>query len=238
MVVASKGIEIETLALPAQIVSEELGSSAPGRTVVLSGPSFAREVVQGEPTAVVAASSEQRLAEVTQQAFSHGSFRVYTSPDPLGVQLAAALKNVVAIAAGVADGLGYGANTLAALITRGLAEISRLGVRLGARRDTFMGLAGLGDLVLTCTGRLSRNRELGRQLGAGRRLADVLGEMRMVAEGVDTCRAARALGRAQGVPLPIVEQVHHILFEERDARVALAELMARPLRAEPEDDRS
>ncbi len=234
LVVASKGIEVATLALPAQIVGEEL--AAPGaRTVVLSGPSFAREVVQGEPTAVVAASADVGLAAAVQQVFSHRSFRVYTSPDPLGVQLAAALKNVVAIAAGVAHGLGFGANAQAALITRALAEISRLGVRLGARRETFMGLAGLGDLVLTCTGRLSRNREVGRQLGEGRRLAEVLAGMRMVAEGVDTCRAARALGQRERVPMPIVEQVHQILFEGKAPRAALAELLARPLRAEPED---
>jgi glycerol-3-phosphate dehydrogenase (NAD(P)+) len=204
--------------------------------VILSGPSFAREVVRGDPTAVVAAAERDAVAELAQRVFSHRNLRVYTSRDPVGVQVAAALKNVVAIAAGVADGLGFGANAAAALITRALAEISRLGVSLGARRETFMGLAGLGDLVLTCTGGLSRNRQVGRQVGLGRPLAQVLAEMRMVAEGVETCRAARALGAARGVAMPIVEQVHEILFEGKNPRAALAELLARPLRAEPEDD--
>ena len=234
IVIASKGIEVKTLKLPFQIVGEELGPEGGRRTVAICGPSFAREVAADEPTAVVAAAENAEMAQAAQRAFSHGNFRVYTSPDPLGVELSAALKNVVAIAAGVADGLGFGHNAGAALITRALAEISRLGVSLGARRETFMGLAGIGDLVLTCTGGLSRNRQVGQAIGRGRTLGEVLAEMKMVAEGVETCRAARALGRRQKVPMPIVEQVHEILFEDKDPRLALAELLARPLRAEPE----
>ncbi len=236
LVLAGKGIEVGTQRLPTQIVEDVLGPPASGRTVSLSGPSFARDLAAGDPTAIVAASLSQEHAGAAQRAFSHGNLRVYSSPDPVGVQVAAALKNVVAIAAGVADGLGFGSNAAAALITRALAEISRLGVRLGARRETFMGLAGIGDLVLTCTGGLSRNRQVGQALGRGRRLDEILGAMKMVAEGVETCRAARALGEAHGVPMPIVEQVHRILFEGHDPRAALGELLARPLRAEPETD--
>jgi glycerol-3-phosphate dehydrogenase (NAD(P)+) len=236
LVLAGKGIEVGTQRLPTQIVEDVLGAAARGRTVSLSGPSVARELASGDPTAIVAASHSAGHAGVVQRAFSHRNLRVYSSPDPVGVQVAAALKNVVAIAAGVADGLGFGSNAAAALITRALAEISRLGVRLGARRETFMGLAGIGDLVLTCTGGLSRNRQVGQALGQGRGLDEILGSMKMVAEGVETCRAARALGAAHGVPMPIVEQVHRILFEGHDPRAALAELLARPLRAEPETD--
>ncbi len=235
LVLAGKGIAVASLEFPSQIAARALGPALAARLVVLSGPSFAREVVLGEPTAVVAAAEHEPAAQRVQEVFSHLNLRVYTGPDPLGVQVAAALKNVVAIAAGVADGLGFGSNALAALITRALAEISRLGVTLGARRDTFMGLAGLGDLVLTCTGGLSRNRQVGQALGRGHSLDEILGGMRMVAEGVETCRAARALGARHGVAMPIVEQVHAILFEGKDPRGALAELLARPLRAEPED---
>ncbi|MBP7147182.1 MAG: NAD(P)-dependent glycerol-3-phosphate dehydrogenase [Acidobacteria bacterium] len=236
LVLASKGIEVGSLLLPADIVGAELGEPARARAVAFSGPSFAREVALGHPTAVVAACPDERHATAVQELFSHANLRVYTSPDRAGVQLAGALKNVVAIAAGVADGLGFGANATAALITRALAEISRLGVRLGSRRDTFMGLAGLGDLVLTCTGEASRNRQVGQQLGRGRALPDILSGMRAVAEGVDTCRAAVALGARHAVSLPIAEQVHEILFRGKDPRAALAELLARPLRAEPEDE--
>ncbi|MBP1611376.1 MAG: Glycerol-3-phosphate dehydrogenase [Acidobacteria bacterium] len=233
--IAAKGIEVGTLALPSAIVGQVLGADAEARSVAFSGPSFAREVVAGEPTAVVAACADGSQAERVQQLFSHDNLRVYTSPDAVGVQLAGALKNVVAIAAGVLDGLNHGSNALAALITRGNAEISRLGVALGARRDTFMGLAGMGDLVLTCTGHLSRNRLLGRELARGRSLAEIVGGMNMVAEGVETTRAAAVLARATGVEMPIVDQVHAILFEGMEPRRALAALLARPLKAETED---
>jgi glycerol-3-phosphate dehydrogenase (NAD(P)+) len=238
LAIAAKGIEVGTLALPSAIVGQVLGPQAEARAVAFSGPSFAREVVDGEPTAVVAASPDVVQAEAVQRLFSHDNLRVYTSPDALGVHLAGALKNIVAIAAGVLDGLNHGSNALAALITRGNAEISRLGVALGARRETFMGLAGMGDLVLTCTGHLSRNRLLGRELARGRSLAEIVGGMNMVAEGVETTRAAAGLARQAGVEMPIVDQVHAILFEGRDPRRALAALLARPLKAEIEDARS
>lgn len=235
VVLVAKGIEVGTLRFPNQILAEALGPEVVDRTVVMCGPSFAREVALGEPTAVVAAGPGPE-AETCQHYFSHNHFRVYTSPDQIGVEVAAALKNVVAIAAGVADGLGFGSNAAGALVTRALAEISRLGISLGAHRETFMGLAGIGDLVLTCTGRLSRNRQVGQHLGRGRSLQEILSEMKMVAEGVETCRAARALGERQGVPMPIVEQVYQILFEQKDPRRALDELFARRLRPEPEAD--
>ncbi|MCU0229926.1 MAG: NAD(P)-dependent glycerol-3-phosphate dehydrogenase [Acidobacteria bacterium] len=238
LAIAAKGIEVGTLALPSEIVGQVLGTEAEARAVAFSGPSFAREVVDGEPTAVVAACPDAAQAEAVQRLFSHDNLRVYTSFDALGVQLAGALKNVVAIAAGVLDGLNHGSNALAALITRGNAEISRLGVALGARRETFMGLAGMGDLVLTCTGHLSRNRLLGRELARGRSLAEIVGGMNMVAEGVETTRAAAGLAQRTGVEMPIVDQVHAILFEGRDPRRALAALLARPLKAETEDARS
>ncbi|RMG43801.1 MAG: NAD(P)-dependent glycerol-3-phosphate dehydrogenase, partial [Acidobacteria bacterium] len=233
--IACKGIEVGTRALPSRIVEETLGEAAGGRVVVLSGPSFAAELAAGEPTAVVAASADREAAGAVQRRLSLRNLRVYTSSDPLGVQLAAALKNVVAIAAGIADGLGHGSNTAAALITRSLAEIARLGVALGARRETFAGLAGVGDLVLTCTGGLSRNRHVGRELGRGRSLADVLGEMQMVAEGVETSRAARELAAEAGVEMPIVEQVHAVLFRGKAPADALRELLSRPLKAEDEE---
>ncbi len=238
LAIAAKGIEVGTLALPSAIAGEVLGPGALRRAVAFSGPSFAREVVAGEPTAVVAACADGAQAEAVQRLFSHDNLRVYTSPDAIGVQLAGALKNVVAIAAGVLDGLNHGSNALAALITRGNAEISRLGAALGARRDTFMGLAGMGDLVLTCTGHLSRNRLLGRELARGRSLAEIVGGMNMVAEGVETTRAAAMLARREGVEMPIVDQVHAILFEGMDPRRALAALLARPLKAETEDPRT
>lgn len=232
--IAAKGIEVGTLDLPSAILEGVLGKQVGARAVAFSGPSFAREVVEGEPTAVVAASLAPSLAEEIQARFSVGNLRVYTSPDLVGVQLAGALKNVVAIAAGALDGLGHGSNSLAALITRGNAEISRLGVALGARRETFMGLAGMGDLVLTCTGHLSRNRLVGRELARGRALDEIVAGMNMVAEGVETTRAARALAERAGVEMPIVDQVHAILFEGRDPRHALESLLSRPLKPEIE----
>ncbi len=237
LVLACKGIEVATLALPDRIVLESLGEGSSGRTVVLTGPSFARELAEGQPTAVVAAGPAGPARRV-QEAFAGANLRVYRSDDRLGAELCGALKNVVAIAAGVADGLGFRSNTMAALVTRALAEIARLGTAMGARRETFMGLAGLGDLVLTCTGNLSRNRRVGRELGRGRPLREILAETREVAEGVETARAVVRLARRHRVEMPISTEVHGILFEGKDPRRALADLLARPLRAEPEDGKT
>ncbi len=229
LIVATKGIERESFALMTDIVAEEL----PGRSVVaLSGPSFAAEVAQRQPTAVVAASREESAALRTQQLFSSPEFRVYTQRDVVGVELGGALKNVMAVATGVLDGLGLGFNPRAALITRGLAEMTRLGVALGAEPSTFAGLAGMGDLVLTCTGSLSRNRTVGVEIGQGRPVDDVLHARETVAEGVVTTQSAHALALSRGVEMPIVRTMHRILFEAMPPRDAIAELMARALRAE------
>lgn len=229
LIVATKGIERETFALMTDIVAEEL----PGRPVVaLSGPSFAAEVAHRQPTAVVAASREEAAALRTQQLFSSPEFRVYTQRDVVGVELGGALKNVMAVATGVLDGLGLGFNPRAALITRGLAEMTRLGVALGAEPLTFAGLAGMGDLVLTCTGSLSRNRTVGVEIGQGRPIDEVLHARETIAEGVITTQSAHALAQARGVEMPIVRSMHRILFEAMPPRDAIAELMARALRAE------
>lgn len=229
LVSATKGLEVDTLRRMSEVASEE----APGLEVaVLSGPSFALEVAQGQPTAVVVASAHAAVAEAVQQAFANPTFRVYSSDDVVGVELAGALKNVIAIAAGIVDGLGYGQNTVAALITRGLAEIGRLGVALGGRAETFSGLAGLGDLVLTATGSLSRNRKLGRVLGAGRSLDEAVRETVMVAEGVRTTRAACALAERARIEMPIAEQMRAVLYEGRSPREAVDALMIRSLKRE------
>ncbi len=229
LIVATKGIERETFALMTDIVAEEL----PGRPVVaLSGPSFAAEVAMRQPTAVVAASRDSAAALRTQQLFSSPEFRVYTQRDVVGVELGGALKNVMAVATGVLDGLGLGFNPRAALITRGLAEMTRLGVALGAEAPTFAGLAGMGDLVLTCTGSLSRNRTVGVEIGQGRPVEEVLHARETIAEGVITTQSAHALALARGVEMPIVRTMHRILFEAMPPRDAIAELMARALRAE------
>ena len=229
LVSATKGLELDTLRRMSEVAAEE----APGRPVaVLSGPSFALEVARGQPTAVVAAAAQGAVAETVQKAFANPTFRVYSSDDVVGVELAGALKNVIAIAAGIVDGLGYGQNTVAALITRGLAEIGRLGVALGGRPETFSGLAGLGDLVLTATGDLSRNRKLGRALGSGKCLADAVRETVMVAEGVRTTQAACALAERAGVELPIAEQMRAVLYEGRSPREAVDALMIRSLKRE------
>jgi glycerol-3-phosphate dehydrogenase (NAD(P)+) len=229
LVVASKGIERETLALMTDVVSEEITR----RPVVgLSGPSFAREVVQRQPTAVVAASRDLDASVRVQQAFSSGAFRVYTHHDVIGVELGGSLKNVMAIATGMAEGLGLGYNPRAALITRGLAEMTRLGVALGADPLTFAGLAGIGDLVLTCTGALSRNRQLGMEIGQGKRLDELLATRETVAEGVYTTQSAHALASREEIDMPIVAAVYRILFEGSDPRRAIGELMTRELRAE------
>jgi glycerol-3-phosphate dehydrogenase (NAD(P)+) len=227
VVSASKGIENETLQSMDEVLAEVLPAGIAERTTYLSGPSFALEVAQRQPTAVTVASRSAEAAERIQAVFQTPDFRVYTSPDVRGVELGGALKNVIAIAAGAADGLGFGYNTRAALITRGLAEITRLGVALGANPLTFAGLAGMGDLILTCTGPLSRNRSVGVELGKGRSLEEILGGMIMVAEGVRTSRSARDLARREGIEMPIVQEIHAVLFEGRDPRVAVDNLMGR-----------
>jgi glycerol-3-phosphate dehydrogenase (NAD(P)+) len=232
VVVASKGLERETLSLMTDVAVEEM----PGATVLaLSGPSFAVEVVQCQPTAVVVASGNDDAAEVTQRAFSSPYFRVYTHTDVIGVELGGALKNVMAVATGIAEGLGLGFNARAALITRGLAEMTRLGLALGAEQSTFAGLAGMGDLVLTCTGSLSRNRAVGLELGKGRKLDDILSETETVAEGVVTAQGARELAAREGVEMPIVDSVNRVLFEGQSARNAIGALMSRELRSEVDE---
>jgi glycerol-3-phosphate dehydrogenase (NAD(P)+) len=227
LVSATKGLEIDTL----QRMSEVAAAEAPGRSVaVLSGPSFALEVAKALPTAVVVASVEHAVAEAVQRPLATRSFRVYSSEDVVGVELAGALKNVIAIAAGIVDGLGYGNNTVAALITRGLAEIARLAVAEGARPDTLAGLAGLGDLVLTCTGSLSRNRTVGRRLGEGLPLAEASAGMHP--EGVRTTLAACALAERRGIEMPIARQMKAVLYEGKAPRPALDELMLRSLKRE------
>ncbi|MDH5527155.1 MAG: NAD(P)-dependent glycerol-3-phosphate dehydrogenase [Nitrospirota bacterium] len=232
IVTASKGIEVDTLQLVSGVFEELLGPTCRDRLAVLSGPSFAREVVQGAPTAVAVAAWNPSVADTVQTLFASTTFRVYTNSDPVGTQVGGALKNVVAIAAGAVEGLGYGSNTQAVLITRGLAEMTRLGISMGASAETFAGLSGMGDLVLTCTGGLSRNRQVGIALGKGGNLEQILGEMRMVAEGVKTTEAALRLARKQHVEMPIVEQVHRVLFDGMGAKDALTALMTRPQKSE------
>jgi glycerol-3-phosphate dehydrogenase (NAD(P)+) len=229
VVVASKGIENGTLLLMHQVVEQELEGA---RAVALSGPSFSAEVIAAQPTALVAASSDAAAAADVQRGFSTERFRVHTQDDVIGVELGGSLKNVMAIATGIADGLGLGHNARAALITRGLAEISRLGVALGARQDTFAGLAGMGDLVLTCTGALSRNRTLGMQIGAGSTLQQALVGKETIAEGVATTESARELAKRVGVNMPIVEAVYRTLFLNQPAAEAIGYLMERELRSE------
>lgn len=224
VVSASKGIELGTLRRMDEIFAE---LRPDGPFAVLSGPSFAAEVARRAPTLLVAASEDAAVAREVQRTFQNRYFRVYTNPDVIGVELGGALKNVMALAAGVADGLGFGHNTRAALITRGLAEITRLGVAMGARPETFAGLAGMGDLVLTCTGDLSRNRTVGFRLGAGESLDDILGEMRSVAEGVKTVSAVRELAEREGVEMPIVDEMHGVLVAGRAPQAALERLMSR-----------
>jgi len=229
LVVATKGIEKSTLCLMTEVIEQEASTAT---IVALSGPSFATEVVSRQPTAVVAASDDESAAELTQRVFSSPYFRAYTHTDVIGVELGGALKNVMAVATGIADGLGLGFNARAALVTRGLAEMTRLGVALGAEQSTFAGLAGLGDLVLTCTGTLSRNRAVGVELGKGKPLDEVLRSRETVAEGVTAAQSARELALREGVEMPIVDAVNRVLFEGQPARRAIGELMSRELRAE------
>lgn len=229
---ATKGIETGGLLRISEVIHEVLHPRFEPRVAVLSGPSFAREVARGDPTAIVIASADVDVATHVQAMFSGPTFRLYTNSDPVGVEVGAALKNVIAISAGICHGLGLGSNTQAALITRGLAEISRLAVAMGGQARTLAGLAGMGDLVLTCTGGLSRNRKVGMELAEGRPLPAILGSMRMVAEGVETCDAAVALGEKHNVDLPIIQQMHAVLHGERTPQAALRELMDRSLKSE------
>jgi len=229
VVSATKGLERDTLFRASEIVDQELKHV---RVAVLSGPSFASEVARELPTAVCIASRDRSVVEVVQADFKSSYLRLYGTDDVIGVEIGGALKNVIAIAAGVVEGLGLGHNALAGLITRGLAEMSRLACAAGATRETLAGLSGLGDLVLTCNGTLSRNRHVGIELASGRPLQDVLGGMKMVAEGVRTTEAALALASRHGVELPIAAQVAELLAGRKDPRTALGELMVRPQRAE------
>jgi glycerol-3-phosphate dehydrogenase (NAD(P)+) len=230
VVSATKGLERDSLYRISEIVEQECGSSV--RVAVLSGPSFAIELARELPTAVSISSRDSLVVERVQAEFKAPYFRLYGTDDVVGVEIGGALKNIIAIAAGVVEGLGLGHNALAALITRGLAEMSRLACAAGAKRETLAGLTGLGDLVLTCTGRLSRNRHVGVELASGRALQDVLGGMKMVAEGVKTTEAALALAARYGVELPIAAQVAELLTGRKDARTALSDLMIRPQKAE------
>ena len=230
-VCAGKGIEVSTLKRMSEVVAELLPDQA-ARYAILSGPSFAKEVVEGKPAAVVLGCAEAGLGERLREHFSSALFRVYSSTDVAGVELGGAVKNVMAIAAGLCDGLGLGHNARAALITRGLAEMSRLGIAMGARPSTFMGLSGMGDLVLTCTGDLSRNRQVGMRLAAGETMAEIASAMHMVAEGVKTTEAVCLLGDSLGVELPIAEAVRRIVVDGEKPRDMVRELMARALREE------
>jgi glycerol-3-phosphate dehydrogenase (NAD(P)+) len=232
IVSATKGLEPKSLLRMTEVIEQACSARFRPRVAALSGPSFAREVARGDPTAVVIASRDAQLSAEVQEEFSGPTFRLYTNDDMAGVELGGSVKNVIAIAAGVAEGLGFGHNTLAALITRGLAEMTRLALALGARRDTLAGLAGMGDLVLTCTGSLSRNRTVGVELGKGRPLAEITGAMRMVAEGVGTTAATHALAARLGIEMPITTQMYGVLYEGRSPRAAIRELMERPLKQE------
>lgn len=232
LVNAAKGIELNTLMTISQISAELLPTNLYANFAVLSGPSFAREVALEMPTAVVAASLDASVARKVQEAFSTPRFRVYTNSDMVGVELGGSIKNVIAIAAGISDGMGLGYNPRAALITRGLAEIARLGLSLGGQSATFAGLAGMGDLVLTCTGDLSRNRTVGMQLGEGKKLSEILDGMHMVAEGVKTTESAYHLALKLGVEMPITEQVYQVLYKDKSPHQAMMDLMTRELKAE------
>jgi glycerol-3-phosphate dehydrogenase (NAD(P)+) len=234
IVSATKGLEQGTLLRMTEVIAQVLKDEDPAHAVgALSGPSFAQEVARGDPTAITIASQDPALLRTVQQEFSDSTFRVYTNSDVVGVELGGALKNIIAIAAGISDGLGFGHNSAAALITRGLAEMTRLVVACGGRSETMAGLAGLGDLVLTCTGGLSRNRSVGVELGRGKKLPEIIAAMHgMVAEGVFTTTAAVGLAKARAVEIPITEQMHAILHEGKSPREAIQQLMARTGKSE------
>ncbi|MBR9985754.1 MAG: NAD(P)-dependent glycerol-3-phosphate dehydrogenase [Desulfosarcina sp.] len=232
VVSASKGIENQTHLTMSGVLAEVIPGLSSDRLAVLTGPSFAKEVARQMATVVTVASSDTDLAEFVQQVFVTPYFRVYTIDDVIGAELGAAVKNVIAIAAGVIDGLGLGLNTRAALITRGLVEIRRLGLAVGAQPRTFTGLAGVGDLILTCTGDLSRNHTIGKQIGEGKKLKDLLAGMHMVAEGVKTARSVYNLSRERDVEMPISHAVYHVLYDDMDPKTALFQLMTRDLKQE------
>jgi glycerol-3-phosphate dehydrogenase (NAD(P)+) len=228
----SKGIETGSLLRMTEVAAEVLGGHDPGRIGVLSGPNIAREVLSGQPAATVVAMGDEEVAETLQRLLMTATLRVYTNPDVVGCEIGGAVKNVIALAAGMAVGLGYGQNTLAALVTRGLAELTRLGVALGGQPLTFLGLAGIGDLVVTCHSADSRNRHVGEELGRGRPLADIVGAMHSVAEGVQSCEPVLALGDRAGVELPICDQVGAVL----DARIGVADAVAALLHRDPKPE--
>lgn len=232
LVNATKGIENDSLMLMSEVMMDVLGAHVESRIAVLSGPSFAKEVAQNMPTNLVVAASQRSVGDTVQRHVANERLRVYTSDDLVGVQLGGALKNVIAIAAGVCDGLGFGNNSRAALITRGIAEITRLSVRAGANPLTVSGLTGVGDLILTCTGELSRNRTVGYELGQGRSLEQVLDNLGHVAEGVPTAKSANQLAAKLGVELPITAEVYRVLFENKPPLLAVKDLIGRPLRRE------
>ena len=234
IVSATKGIEIESAKRVSEIVSEVVGKDSRSRFVCLSGPSFAEEVVANHPTAVVAASVSDEIAHTVQRALSFETLRIYTNKDVVGTEFGGAVKNVMAIAAGMVSGLGFGSNSLAALITRGLSEISRLALFHGAQIETMMGLAGLGDLVLTCTGNLSRNRYVGEQLGRGKTLSEITAGMNEVAEGIRTTLAVKQLADRAVLEMPITNQVKAVLYDGKSVREAVNDLLSRPLREEGE----
>jgi glycerol-3-phosphate dehydrogenase (NAD(P)+) len=229
---ATKGLEPDTHARISEVIAQEMGLPSSSRIAVLTGPSFALEVAAGQPTAVVLASTDRKLASDIQEEFSGPRFRLYTNDDVVGAEIAGAVKNVIALAAGICTGLGLGTNAVAALVTRGLAEMTRLAVALGGRRETLSGLAGAGDLILTATGELSRNRSVGVELGKGRELREILGSTRRVAEGVGSAAAALELARRVQIEMPITEQVHAVLSAGRVTQDAIRELMERPLKQE------
>ncbi len=232
LVSLTKGIEENSLLRMSQVMEEVFSPCFSPNIAVISGPSFAREVAESHPSAVVVASKDSSLSKTIQHYISNLSFRAYSSEDIIGIEISGALKNVIAIASGILEGLQFGANSMAALVTRGLAEMTRLGTRLGAKPETFAGLAGVGDLVLTCTGRLSRNRYVGYELGKGRQLEEIVSGMKMIAEGITTTLSGWQLAQKNKIDMPICEQIFHILYEGKDPRFALQNLMSRKLREE------
>ncbi|WP_018247548.1 NAD(P)H-dependent glycerol-3-phosphate dehydrogenase [Orenia marismortui] len=234
IVTASKGIEEESHLRMSEVIKEELDDKFSDKIVALSGPSHAEEVILNHPTTVVVANKNKELAQQVQNMFMSDSFRVYTNPDIIGVELGGAVKNIIAIAAGISDGLDFGDNALAALITRGITEIKRLGVAMGAESVTFSGLTGLGDLIVTCASEHSRNRRLGFKIGSGKSLEEALSEMEMVAEGVRTAKAVYNLSHKLDIEMPIVDQMYKILFENKDPKLVVSDLMLRGAKYEIE----
>lgn len=229
VVSATKGIDAETLKRPSEDIADILGAV---KVSVFSGPTIAYETARGNPTTCVVASRDNKLASDLQSIFSSDRFRVYASSDVIGVELGGALKNIIAIAAGISDGMGFGANAKAAILTRGLVEIARLGVKMGADKETFMGLSGVGDLATTCMSEHSRNRWFGAEIGKGRNIKDVLSETKMVVEGVNTAKSAYKLAKKYGVEMPITEQIYSVIYEGKNPKQAVRELMTRPPKVE------